>query len=136
MPSHVLCENGHRYGLCRDAAIEIAERGSLSTCKICGKSVHYIVEQKYPRIQLIGRWELIRVARIYDEKDATEEGYDPMIFLLRDQTGYEAVWPFYWVKSSKTGRWIVGQFPPIMPGDKTIEALKKLGIVEGNKVVR
>jgi hypothetical protein len=130
MPSRVVCKNGHRYGLCRDAAIEIAERGSLSSCRICGEHFHYIIEQKYPRIQLIGQWELIKVARIYDEKDAVGEGYDPMIFLICDQSGLEALWPFYWVKNSKTGRWIVGQFPPIIPGDKMVEALEKLGIVK------
>jgi hypothetical protein len=98
MPGRVVCENGHRYGLCRKAAIEIAEQGSLPPCKICGNHVHYIIEQKYPRYrtnQSPEQWERIKVARIYDEKDAAEEGYDPIIFLIRDRTGHEALWPFY-----------------------------------------
>jgi hypothetical protein len=36
-------------------------------------------------------------------------------------------------ESPKRGGWIVGQFPPIMPGDKTVEALKRFGVEEKNK---
>lgn len=124
MPSVVMCDRGHRGGLCRDAAIELSRGGSLAACSRtgCDAPRRYIVRQFYANLGEWHEWEVERVARLSNDKDASEEGYDPMIFLLRHRkTGEKVVWPFYW-GLDRSGRWRVGQFPPIL----SLEHLKRL----------
>jgi hypothetical protein len=116
MSSRVGCDKGHAGGLCREAAIRIAEQGTLGTCSLpgCGAVLRYIVKQHYANLDESHEYEVARVVRLRNRADADEEGYDPMIFLLRHRTsGKEVVWPFYWGRDKKN-KWRVGQFPPLI----------------------
>ena len=131
MSSWVVCDRGHRGGRCRDAAIEFSKRGSLEVCRRtdCDAPRRYLVSHSYANVDQAHEYELEKVARLYSDNDADGEGYDPMIFLLRHrQTGERMVWPFYWGKD-RSGRWRVGQFPPLLSiGDikKLIQSLELL----------
>jgi hypothetical protein len=84
------------------------------------------VTQYYANIDEEHEHEVVEVIRLRTGEDAEEEGYDPMIFLLRHrEKGTHSVWPFYWGRDRK-GRWRVGQFPPILEVNELKEALNKI----------
>jgi hypothetical protein len=121
MPSKVTCDNGHKGGRCRQAAIGISANNALGNCS-CGAQKRYLVTQFYPFYSATHEYEVVQVRRINNNEVAEAEGYDPMVFLLRDrENGSLVVWPFYWIKN-RHGRWHVGQFPPLLP----IEPLRQL----------
>jgi hypothetical protein len=127
MPSSVECENGHWASNCRVAAILIAEGRSLPVCSRadCGARTRYVIRQEYPD-KGGAEYELVAVARLYDEGKAESEAYDPMLFALRDRaTQRRYVWPFYWTKN-RHGRWHVGQFPPILMAEEFQRLLTQL----------
>jgi len=116
MPSVVTCDQGHR-SLCREAAIELSERGCLSPCVVsgCGSPRRYLVRHFYSNVAEPGEWEVEHVARL-PAVEAEQCGYDPMLFLLRHiPTGHRAIWPFFWGLDSR-GKWRV-QFSPILQVD-------------------
>jgi hypothetical protein len=130
MPSYVQCDKGHSGGRCREAAIEISENGSLGACAKanCKSAVRYIVSHHYANQDEEYEYEVVNVVRLRTPEEVGEEGYDPMIFLLREhKTGKEMIWPFYWGIDKKK-HWRVGQFPPIIALSelkKAITALEK-----------
>lgn len=117
MSSWIECDKGHLSRvLCREAAIEIAERKSLGPCARpgCGAQRRYYVGQKYANTHEEHEYELVRVVRLKSSAEAEEEGYDPMLFVLRSlKSKATTVWPFYW-GHNKAKRWHVGQFPPML----------------------
>jgi hypothetical protein len=121
MPSWVACDEGHHGGRRREAAIEISQHGSLSPCSQCGKPRFYFVQQRYANTGETHEYVVEKVVRLRQPADVEEEGYDPMIFLMRHrQLGHTCVWPFYWGRDI-TRKWRVGQFPPLL----TLEELKR-----------
>jgi len=124
MSSRVACDQGHWGGLCRDAAIEFSKQGNLGPCRqvTCQSPRRYIVSHYFANIAESHEHELEAVARLYTDQEANDEGYDPMLFLLRNRrSGQKLVWPFYWGKD-RNGRWHVGQFPPLV----ALDDLKKM----------
>jgi len=124
MSSRVICDNGHLGGYCRDAAIQLARRGALEPChrSNCNVPRRYIVRQTYANSGETHEYELEKVVRLYSDNEADSEGYDPMLFLLRHRKkGHKVLWLFYWGKD-RSGRWRVGQFPPLL----SVKSLKYL----------
>ncbi len=125
MPSRVVCNAGHSGGLCQDAAIEISVNGHLGNCA-CGEQRRYLVSQHYPFYDVTREYELESVKRIHTDEQAEEEGYDPMVFVLRDRHDNNLlIWPFYWTKN-RHQRWHVGQFPPLLPVEPLRQLLSEL----------
>jgi hypothetical protein len=113
MPSEVICDNRHWGGRCLEAARKIARDGSLGACSRCGIPIRYIMTHTYPNKGTY-KFELERVIRLYADEEAEREGYDPMLFFLRQLNGDEPrVQLFYWTKN-KHNAWHVGQFPPLL----------------------
>jgi hypothetical protein len=107
------------------AAIELSERGSLAPCSVCGAARRYILSQYFPYLDVRCEFELEKVVRLRPDS-AEEEGYDPMLFLVRrHDTNDRLVWPFYWVKNRK-GKWQVGQFPPLLTLEEARKGLDEL----------
>ena len=130
MASKVICDQKHDGGLCRLAAIEISERGSLGKCdrRDCGAQRRYIIDQTYANTSSPEIYELVKVARLFDNDTADKDGYDPMIFLIKEiKSGDPIIWPFWWGKDQK-GRWRVGQFPPQFSPNDFKKLVSMLGI--------
>jgi hypothetical protein len=121
MGSEAKCDSGHTYpGPRRKAAREIYERGALMPCSRCGKDMRYFVAHTYPYHKVTVKYEVIRVLTLFPADRAESEGYDPMIFLMRNlSNGKKTVWPYYWTKNRR-GNWANGQFPPLI----SVEDLK------------
>jgi len=115
MPSWVECDAGHRAGKCRLVAAYIAEHGSGPACRrqACGAAVQYIMTYHYPR-KGTPSYRVVHVARLYDDPQAEHQAFDPMLFALRNlHTREMRLLPFYWTRNP-SGRWHVGQFPPLL----------------------
>ena len=112
MGSEVKCDSGHAYlGPCRKAAREFNEHGTLLPCSRCGKDMHYLVAHTYPFHKVTVKYEVIRVLTLFSANKAELEGYDPMVFLMKNLgSGKQTVWPYYWTKNRR-GKWANGQFP-------------------------
>lgn len=132
MSSQIVCDNGHRdYNSCRKAAREISQNGALKPCQRCGSNKRYIVSHDYPYDKVTVRYEVLKVFALRSPSQAEEEGWDPMVFLMKNlKNGEKTVWPYYWTKD-RNGKWANGQFPPLL----SIEELKKVirHLEEGSK---
>lgn len=127
MGSRLRCDNGHPSTGCRQAAAALAATGIPPFCgrRGCNAAVRYIVSHSYPGKD-DAQYELVHVARWWDDVRAEREAYDPMLLVLRDQhTGSEYLWPFYWTKNRHQRRH-VGQFPPILSAAEFASLLAKL----------
>lgn len=122
MASKIVCDNGHQYyGTRREAARHIMEHGALWKCSRCGATVKYIVSQYYPYDSAVAgqevtaQFEVIRVWTRFPAAEAERQGWDPMIFLMRNlNSSEEVVWPYYWTKN-RNMKWANGQYPPLLP---------------------
>ena len=115
MGTRIVCDGGHRhYGTKREAAREISQHGKLERCSRCGKNKRYIVSHYYPYDNVTAEYEVQRVYARFSATEADREGWDPMIFLMKDRnSGEKVVWPYYWTKD-RNGKWANGQFPPLL----------------------
>jgi hypothetical protein len=111
MPSKILCDKSHEWGgNRRDAAIEIAKRGALSSCE-CGAPKHWYLEHYYPNWEAEAKQEVVHVERLWDDEEADEERYDPMLFVIRNsKDNHYAILLQYWVNVE--GSWKYGQYSP------------------------
>jgi len=67
-------------------------------------------------------YEVLKVYARFSAVEAEKEGWDPMVFLMKDRnSGKRIVWPYYWTKD-RNGKWANGQFPPLL----SIGELKKV----------
>jgi hypothetical protein len=123
MASAIVCDNGHRdCSGCRKAAREISQSGALKPCHRCGSKRRYIVTHKYPYDRVTVEYEVLKVSALRSPLQAEEEGWDPMVFLMKNRKSSEkTIWPYYWTKD-RNGKWANGQFPPLL----SIEELKKV----------
>ncbi len=119
MASQIVCDNGHRdYSGCRKAARVISQNGVLKPCQRCGSNRRYVVSHEYGKVTV--HYEVVKVFALRSPSQAEEEGYDPMVFLMKNlKSGEKIVWPYYW-KKARNGKWANGQFPPLL----SIEELK------------
>jgi hypothetical protein len=121
MASRIECDNGHRdYGTLREAARHISQNGALGKCPRCGATKRYIVSHYYPYDSIVAgrkvtaQYEVIRVWTRFSAAEAERQGWDPMIFLMRNlNSSEEVVWPYYWTKN-RNKKWANGQFPPLL----------------------
>lgn len=129
MATRVECDNGHpQPGTCRKAARELAERGSLGRCSRCGQSKHYIVSHYYPYDKLNVEYEVINVYAVLPSEQAEREGWEPMVFLMKNrQSGDRIVWSYYWTKD-RHGRWRNGQFPPLLTIKDLRSVVERFGL--------
>jgi hypothetical protein len=127
MGSEVKCDDGHAYpGPRRKAAREIFERGALKPCSHCGKNMHYFVSHTYPYHRVTVRYEVLRVLAMFPIDRAESEGYDPMMFIMKNlANGKKTVWLYYWTKN-RHGKWANGQFPPLLSIEDFKRAIKEL----------
>lgn len=130
MSSEVKCDNGHAYpGSCRKAAREICERGALIPCSRCGKNVHYLVSHTYPYHKVTVKYEVLRVLTLFPTDRVESEGYDPMMFIMKNlSNGKKRIWLYYWTKNRR-GKWANGQFPPLLSIDdfkRAVEGLESM----------
>lgn len=123
MASLIKCDNGHNdWGTRREAARKISQYGDLGKCSRCGENKHYIVSHYYPYDKATAKYEVLKVYMRFSDTEAEKEGWDPMVFLMKDlNSGEKIVWPYYWTKNRK-GKWANGQFPPLL----SIGELKKV----------
>jgi len=122
MGSEVKCDGGHAYPRPRrKAAREICERGALMPCSRCGKDMRYLVSHTYPYHRVTVKYEVLRVLALFPADRAESEGYDPMMFIMKNpSSGKKTVWPYYWTKNRR-GKWANGQFPPLL----SVEGFKR-----------
>lgn len=133
MSSKLVCDNGHRYYVtCREAARHISQHGALEKCSRCGTTLRYIVSHYYPYDSVVAehevtaQYEVIRVWTRFSATEAESQGWDPMIFLMRNRnSGEEVVWPYYWTKN-RNKKWANGQFPPLLSIRELKKAITKL----------
>jgi hypothetical protein len=114
MPSRIVCDKGHEWGghNKRDAAIKMANDKTLEACE-CGAPRHYFVNHYYPNWDAKERYEVVHVERLWNDKEAEEEAYDPMLFVIRSSKDrHYAILPQYWVNVKDS--WRFGQYAPIL----------------------
>jgi hypothetical protein len=123
MPSTILCDDGHEWGGSkRTAAIELAKTGALAKCE-CGAAKHWYLDHYYPNWDAQAKHEVVHVERLWDDKAADEELYDPMLFVIRNsKDGHYALLSQYWVNVE--GSWKYGQYSPQLRW-KELDALVK-----------
>lgn len=122
MGQHVQCENGHKSGQShRLSARRFSESGSVGAC-YCGKPLFYTVSQYDPSEGVTRTYDVLKVKCFLSADMAEERGWDPIMFLLRNQkTGTTVMWPYYW-KKDRNQKWANGQYPPLL----NIDALKQV----------
>jgi hypothetical protein len=127
MATRIECDKGHRdWRGCRINAREISQHG-MQSCSHCGEKKHYIVSHYYPYDKIQVEWEVISVYALFSATRAEREGWDPMIFLMKNRNSNERmVWPYYWTKN-RHGKWANGQFPPLLKLGQLRRALNKFG---------
>lgn len=130
MGQHVRCEDGHKIDQAhRISARKFGESGNLGVCH-CGKSLRYTVSQYDPSEGVTRKYDVLKVKSLLAEDVAEKRGWDPVIFLLRNQkTGTTRMWPYYW-KKDRNQKWANGQYPPLL----NMDVLEQT-IVEFRKVV-
>lgn len=126
MGQKIECVNGHpRPGSTRSGARELVERGTLAVCPRCGEPMHYFVGHSYPYRNVTREYDVVKVRVLRSEAQAEEEGYDPMMFLLRDCREHSlTVWGWYWTKNKK-GKWASGGSPPLLTIDELAAVVRE-----------
>jgi hypothetical protein len=72
-------------------------------------------------------YTVVRVARLFSEAEAEEEGYDPMGWVLRENDGGEVLQLVYWTKN-RNKQWWWGQNPPVLGAKHLRTLLRRLDI--------
>lgn len=125
MATRIERDKGHRdYRGCRINAREISQHKMQSGSR-CGAKKHYVVSHYYPSDKTEVEWEVISVYAPFSATGAEHEGWDPMIFLMKNRNSNEkVVWPYYWTKN-RYGKWANGQFSPLLKLGQLKQALNK-----------
>ena len=86
----------HRGWNVRKAAAELAEEQSLSPCPCGSPRVIEVTHIKPDESE--DNYTVVRVARLFSDKDAEMEGYDPMGWVLREKDEGEVLQLIYWIQ--------------------------------------
>jgi hypothetical protein len=129
MPQLVQCEVGHRIKEThRATARRFSEKRDLGQC-YCGKSIQYKVTQKDPSDGKIRTYNILRVKTLLSREAAEKQGWDPMVFLLKNQeTETIVMWPYYW-KKDRNKKWANGQYPPLLKISDMEQVIKEFKAV-------
>lgn len=125
MPSRIVCDSGHVWGGSRrDAALEYAAKGSLGPCE-CSAPKHWYLDHYYPNWDVKAKHEVLYVQRLWDDREAAEELYDPMLFVICDSSDRHcSILPQYWVNVD--GAWKYGQYSPQLRWKDLTSLLNKI----------
>ncbi len=130
MPTEVVCSKGHVTGKKLGAFRAFAATDGNARCW-CGARQRILVTERYPTDpDTTYEYEVIKIARLYNDQDAEDDGYDKMLVMSRRKGTKDGVIikPMYWAKNER-GNWGYGQYAAALEPEEWRTLFRKLGLL-------
>ena len=87
------------------------------------------MKERYPTDpDTIYEYEVTKIARLYSDREAEDDGYDKMLVMSKRRgTDGTIIKPMYWAKNRK-GNWSYGQYPAALEPAEWRKLFRKLGM--------